>query len=251
MDDALAVLEGRARWTVITGDSASILPALPATCVDHVITDPPYEVEAHTKQRTKLGNENESLAFEPMTQEMRSLFGLQIARLTRRWALVFCQVEAAMLWREVLSSMSYRRTAIWVKPDPTPQFSGDRPAMGYESIVCCHARGKSRWNGGGRAGVFIHSKHAAECREHETQKPVSLMLELISLFTDPDEVVLDPFAGAGTTGVAAVQQGRRCILIEKEPRWANIARERCIATENNMTLAALRAGQLPLFPGRG
>ncbi len=45
------VLEGRARWCVVEGDCAEVLPTLPAKSVAHVITDPPYEAEAHTLQR--------------------------------------------------------------------------------------------------------------------------------------------------------------------------------------------------------
>ena len=47
------------------------------------------------------------------------------------------------------------------------------------------------------------------------------------LVTRPGDVVLDPFGGSGTTGVAAVAEGRRVILVERDPRYAEIARQRC------------------------
>jgi site-specific DNA-methyltransferase (adenine-specific) len=58
---------------------------------------------------------------------------------------------------------------------------------------------------------------------HPTEKPVSLMRELISLFSNFGETILDPFMGSGTTGVAAVKLGRKFIGIEIEPKYFDIA----------------------------
>jgi modification methylase len=82
---------------------------------------------------------------------------------------------------------------------------------------------------------------------HPTMKPASLMMELLSLFTDPDDIILDPFCGSGTTGVAAIRLGRRFIGIEREPKWAELSRERIAAEASGSTLQAARAGQEPLF----
>jgi len=219
------------------GDCLEILPTLPK--VDSVITDPPYEAEAHTRQRRvrrgahSVGIDDraalspslsfEPLSFEPLSFEQRAEYGKHIAKLTKRWALVFCQCEAAHLWRRELEPLAYRRTAVWVKPDAMPQFSGDRPGMGYESIVCCHAAGRSTWNGGGRVGVFIHNKNSGGKHDHQTQKPVPLMVELLTLFTDSRETILDPFMGSGTTGVACMNLGRKFIGIEVEEKYFDIA----------------------------
>ncbi len=61
---------------------------------------------------------------------------------------------------------------------------------------------------------------------HPTVKPVDLMRWLIRLVTRAGDVVLDPFGGSGTTGVAALAEGRRVILVERDPRFAEIARAR-------------------------
>lgn len=256
-----AVLSGAARYAVVCGDNREILPTLPDRCCDHVISDPPFEAEAHTLQRrVKRGPHStgvddrqalaQPLSFEPLSFETRTFAGQEIARLAKRWGIVFCQVEAVIPWRSALSGMVYKRACVWVKPDAMPQYSGDRPGMGYETIVCCHAKGRSRWNGGGRTGVFEHNKNSGGKHEHETQKPLSLMLELVSLFTDPGDIILDPFCGSGTTLVAALRLGRRCIGIEREPKWAALSRERCEAELAGSTLQAQRAGQLPMF-GKG
>jgi site-specific DNA-methyltransferase (adenine-specific) len=248
---------------IATDDCLRWLQSTPSQSIDHCITDPPYEAEAHTLQRRVRrgpGDRNakvEPLAFPPITNEMRVDVSRHIARITRRWAVIFCQVEAVLSWRDALVSagMSYRRTCVWIKPDGMPQLTGDRPGMGYESIVVCHARGASRWNGGGRVGVFSHNKSHADGRDqsgrnaHPTTKPLPLMLELVELFTDPGETVMDPFAGSGTTGVAFVLTGRHFTGCEIDPTFAELARDRLRAARNNSSLVAIRSGQIPMFGG--
>jgi site-specific DNA-methyltransferase (adenine-specific) len=134
-----------------------------------------------------------------------------------------------------------------------PQFTGDRPGTGFEAATICHAPGKMRWNGGGHAAIWTHAArygcNTQEPNGHPTPKPIDLMLELVELFTDPDEVVLDPFCGSGTTGVACLRLGRRFIGIEKDAGFAQVARERLEAESQGLTLRAARAGQMPLFGG--
>src|SRR5690606_28972713 len=100
------------------------------------------------------------LPFAPIDDDTRKAVGAHLGAMALRWSLVFCQIEAAMRWRAAveLGGAKYKRTCIWNKPDGQPQLSGDRPGMGYESIVVCHAPGRSRWNGGGRLGVFTYAK---------------------------------------------------------------------------------------------
>ncbi len=244
-------------WTMHLGDCLEIMATLDK--VDHVITDPPYEKEAHTKERRVKRSGGvavvEELTFPPMTEAGRIAAAAHFAALARRWTIVFCQVEAAMTWANAAKDggAAIRRIGVWVKPDGQPQLSGDRPGMGYETIVFCHAPGRSKWHGGGRSSVFVHNKNdliLGAANSHPTQKPSSLMTELVSLFTDPGETVLDAFAGSGTTGVAAIRLGRRFIGIEKDPRYFELACERLRAEEQGTTLQAARAGQVSLFGGK-
>jgi DNA modification methylase len=64
------------------------------------------------------------------------------------------------------------------------------------------------------------------CNTHPTVKPVDLMRWLVRLVTPPSGVVLDPFAGSGTTGVACLIEGFTAMLIEREPQYVDIIRER-------------------------
>jgi site-specific DNA-methyltransferase (adenine-specific) len=251
------VLAGSRRWTVLNSDNRDVLPTLPAKSVAHVITDPPYEAEAHTRGRRLKGKTLSAgirevlevpLSFGAIGTDERDTVAAEFGRIASRWIIAFCQVEAATKWSAALKPTPTKRIGVWVKPDAMPQFSGDRPGMGYESIVFAHAKGRSRWNGGGRVGVFTHNKNSpGGAHFHETQKPLPLMLELVELFTDPDDIVLDPFCGSGTTGVACLRLGRRFIGIEMDATYAQVATERLAAEVQGLSLRDSRAGQLPMF----
>lgn len=258
------VLAGAATWAIVTGDGPSCLESL-GPVVDHVITDPPYEIEAHTRGRRQGGKAGRSLVapvvapldFEPMTRALRYRAGEAIARTCRRWVLVFCQAEGAALWREALEPMRHVRIGAWIKPDAQPQYSGDRPGVGWEAIEIAHApTGRMQWKGGGRVAVWRFNSQDLEQRDdsghktqrlHRTQKPLRFMRYLVELFTDHGDLVADPFAGVGTTILAAIQAGRRAIGIEIHPAWAELGRERCRAWESGSTMTARRAGQLTIL----
>lgn len=229
------------------GDCREVLASFPECFrVDHTITDPPYEGEAHTKGRRLLkgstaqrraqrtGYRAAPIEFRPMDEPTREYAGALVATMTHRWALTFCQVEAVHLWREAVEAGPHRymRTGIWIKPDAQPQLTGDRPGTGYEAILITHGTEPPRWNGGGRPAVWRHgtASNRVDPLPHPTVKPLPLALALVSDFTDPGETILDPFAGSGTTGVAAKMLGRKAILIEREEKYAEVAAKRLAAT---------------------
>jgi site-specific DNA-methyltransferase (adenine-specific) len=183
---------------------------------------------------------------------LRDAVALQIARVTRRWVLVFCNVEILHEWRVALEAggLQWIRALVWVKPNAAPQFTGDRPSAGWESVVLLHRAGRKRWNGGGRSGVFTHPIETGSYgreRVHPTEKPLPLMHELVSLFTDPGELVIDPFAGSGSTGVACQRLGRGFAGAELDAAMAQTARDRLAAEACGSSLAKSRAGQRALF----
>jgi len=267
------VLAGRARWCVVHGDNADVLPTLPDRSVAHVITDPPYSEHVHGKTRRGASlpdkdggayrGESSSgacisrasdLGFVALREGQREAMALQFERLGLRWNLVFSDNESAAQWMSANESagLQHIRIGQWIKVGCTPQFTGDRPATGSEAIVIAHRPGRKRWNGGGSHAVWSHPivldrTGQGNERVHTTQKPVSLMLELVELFTDPDDIILDPFCGSGTTGVACLRLGRRFIGIEKDAKYAAVARERLAAEVSGLSLRDARAGQLPMF----
>lgn len=175
--------------------------------------------------------------------EMIDPLSLEFARVVKRWALVFSDAETIHRWRQQLegAGMRYVRTGAWVKDDPMPQFSGDRPAVGFEPCTITHAQGPMRWNGGGHPATWRYGTVKTNRPDHPCPKPLPLMRELIELFTDPGETILDPFAGSGTTLVAAKQLGRRAIGIELSEEYCRVAVDRL--TVGLQAAKAIRQGQ--------
>lgn len=74
--------------------------------------------------------------------------------------------------------------------------------------------------------VWRYKKDVQKSALHPTQKPVALIEEIIRTYSNPGETVLDSCAGSGTTGVAAINTGRKYILIENNPEYIEIIKSR-------------------------
>jgi site-specific DNA-methyltransferase (adenine-specific) len=202
------------------GDARKILPELSE--VDHVITDPPYSNATHEKHISTVAK-RKSLGFAAIDyDQLRTIFsGINC----RRFLIAFTD------WHFIPSfeqrppeRLKFVRYGIWVKPNSAPQFTGDRPGMGWEPLAICHAnKSPMRWNGGGHHATFIEP---IENGAHPCQKPLRLLSRLVSWFTDSNETILDPFMGSGTTLVAAKNLGRKAIGIEADERYAEVAAKR-------------------------
>ncbi len=233
--------------TLYHGDCREVLPLIGSA--HHVITDPPYSEHVHGAARSsrmqsandrggrfgadvRRNGRNVDLGFVHLSPDLRGFCAEQFARISTRWVLVFSDIESSHLWRDDLETagLDYVRTGAWVKLGSTPQFSGDRPATGFEAVTIAHPKGRKRWNGGGKHALWTHpivlDRGRNGARLHTTQKPLSLMGELVGLFTDEGQTILDPFAGSGTTLVAAKQAGRKAIGVELEERYCEIAAKR-------------------------
>lgn len=225
---------------LILGNSMSILSDIGE--VDHIISDPPYEQSlhdaknglqgrslrshGHDRLRTDGGVSLRGLDFAGI-DEIRSEFTDMAAQVCRKWFIAFCTVEGVARWADVInpSAMKYKRACIWVKPDSTPQLNGQGPAQGAECFVTAWCgKGHAKWNSGGKRGVYTHLTNPPDRHGgHPTEKPMRLMREILLDFTDPSDVVLDPFMGSGTTLVAATLTGRPAIGIEVNPAYFEMA----------------------------
>lgn len=243
------------------GNCCDLMPALDLS-VDHTITDPPYARDVYLRIRNRdsdggkrrgepglkrlkpralgafgtpaVGNvpRLQKLAAGQIgyIEEMLPFVAAVLPGMTRRWAVIFSDVESTWMWRQELErfGMRYIRTGAWVKPDAMPQMTGDRPAVGFEPCTIAHGHARPmRWNGGGHQAVWIHNIAKGDARpDHPCPKPEPLMCELVTQFTDPGETILDPFAGSGTTLLAAKRLGRRAIGIEINEAFCEIAAKR-------------------------
>lgn len=207
--------------TLHHGDCRDILPTLKA---DAVITDPPYSDHTHGMAKTNKGAGHgvKLIDFEALTPEtfcevMRLCLGA-----SRGWVVATVDFRHAPLvygWKEFL------RLGAWVKPNPMPQISADRPGQGFETIIVLHSgEAPKKWNRGGGSGVWTFPTERAA--EVPTQKPLELVEALLADFTAPFDYVLDPFMGGGTTGVACAHTNRKFIGIEANAERFQIACQR-------------------------
>jgi site-specific DNA-methyltransferase (adenine-specific) len=227
-------------------DPVTGLASLPDKSVDHVICDPPYSehVSGNSVRGDghRAGGKLRALGFAHLTEETMKAAALEFARIVRRWALVFSDVESGHLWRAALEAggLELIRSGVWVKEFPTPQMTGDRPAIGVELITIAHPKGRKRWNGGGRPAVWTcpTAYRDGDPITHTTQKPTRLMSALVRDFTDRGELICDPFSGSGTTGAAAKQMGRRFIGWELDETHARNAQARLLVARDQLPIFA-------------
>lgn len=251
--DIQAVLSGERRWCVVTGNSWEIMRGLPDAAVAHSITDPPYDDRTHknaitgTAKNYAADASTSGVKFASFSGEDFSKLAVELLRITKRWVVAFGTMETVGDYQRGAGA-AWVRAGFWDRINPPPQVSGDRPGVAGDAIPIMHRKGRKRWNKGGCSGIWRHLPVTGDERpDHPTPKPVGLMVELIRDFTDVGDVILDPFAGSGTTLVAALYTGRRCIGIELNPTYAALSRERAAAAESGLTLTAARAGQISLF----
>ncbi len=188
--------------TLYLGDCREILPTLPK--VDAVVTDPPYgnNTEYGIFQDTK----------ENVADVIKCLFDW-IPYNTER-ALITCGNSNQHLYPTPKWSLA------WITPAGAGcgpwGFNCWQPILAYGSCPYL-AAGK-----GGRPDIIIHTE-TSEINGHPCPKPIRFMLKLIDRASLMGQIILDPFMGSGTTGVAAVKLGRKFIGIEIEPKYFDIA----------------------------
>jgi hypothetical protein len=191
--------------TLHLGDCREILPTLP-TRADAVVTDIPYEVSQESGGLRELdyGEWDAAGATEMAFSALATLADVPTI-------LAFCEYRQLSGLYELFKDRSARAVA-WVKTNPTVM-NGQHlflPALelGY------YGKLPGAWFGGNCVRSVWHGPAPTE-REHPTQKPLGLIKWAVLNTVAPGAVCLDPFMGSGTTGVAAVQLGRRFVGIER------------------------------------
>lgn len=203
--------------TLYLADCMDVLPTLPM--VDAVITDPPYGINENHKKvasRGKLAAPKDYGEFD-WDKKPPDPAIIYAIRNQAKWSALFggnyFELPPTSCW------------LVWDKLNGDNDFADCE--LAWTNWPKAVRRIQWRWNGMIRQGN--------EDRFHPTQKPVAVMKWVIDLCPKAD-TILDPFMGSGTTGVAAVQMGRKFIGIEREPKYFDIACERIEHAQAQATL---------------
>ncbi len=228
--------------TLYHADCRDVLPLLEAGSVDLVLADPMYGVSmpgvAHNHGS---GNGVRRLDFFPNdTLEHTTILALDVC--DPRWR-CFSITASLYVWcghRQFGPLVDLfegaglsTRFLVWAKKCPPPAPPGSGWPSGAELCVFAYPRKDRTWTHRGkdtpRSNVLISDsfRHGQPSKvDHPTQKPVRIITPQIQASSNPDDTILDPFAGSGTTGRACKDLGRRCIMIELEEKYCEIAARR-------------------------
>jgi modification methylase len=247
---------------IVVGDCVAEMTKLPAASVDLVFADPPYNLQLQGD--LKRPDDSRVDAVDDDWDKFSSFSVYD--DFTRAW-LIACRrlmKPSATLWvigsyhnifrvGSILQDLGFwiLNDIVWRKSNPMPNFRGRRFTNAHETLIWA-ARDAAKHNytfnyealKAGNDDVQMRSdwflplctgeerlKGADGKKLHPTQKPESLLARVILSASRPDDLVLDPFSGTGTTGAVAHRLRRRFIGIERSSEYAEAARERIAATE--------------------
>ena len=210
------------------GDSAELLPLMPF--VDACVTDPPYGIgeNAHrVASRGKLAKTIDYGSFDwDVSTPDKALIDACVAK--ARHSIIFggnyFDLPPSRCW------------LVWDKLNGSNDFADCE--LAWTNLPKSVRRIQFLWKG-------MLRREKDYTREHPTQKPVDVMKWCIENLPEPNRLIMDPFMGSGTTGVAAVKLGRRFIGIEREEKYFEIAcrRIRDAYAQPDMFVEAAKAPQ--------
>ena len=247
---------------VLVGDAVAELAKLPAACVDLVFADPPYNLQL--KGDLKRPDDSRVDAVDDAWDKFASFAAYD--DFTRAWLLACRRVMKpnATLWvigsyhnifrvGAILQDLGFwiLNDIVWRKSNPMPNFRGRRFTNAHETLIWAARESTNRnytFNyealKAGNDDIQVRSdwfiplctgeerlKGRDGKKLHPTQKPEALLARVLLSASSPDDLVLDPFCGSGTTGAVAHRLRRRFIGIERDADYAAAARKRIEAVE--------------------
>ena len=172
---------------LIHGNGLEYIATLPDNSIDAIITDPPYDMQLDVSQLRRVCAGNILLFCKPENQ--------------------YCRADEYLFWIKTPSTKNYSR----------------HPGRFVEMILVLRGPTFNVLHWSQMTGVY--DDRLINPPTHPYEKPLALIERLVRIYTKPGDVVLDPFMGSGTTGIAARNLGREFIGIERDVEYYNLARE--------------------------
>lgn len=230
---------------LFNGDCIEIMRFIPEGSIDSIITDPPYNIGLFMHERnTNLQKMRENqfayagwdnMEYKDWKRNMSRFFA-QCARVMKKKGslIVFMSVikVADIIELACKYGFYYKTTGVWHKTNPMPRNMNLHFINSTECWIYFIYKGTSGTfnNNGEVKHDFLESSICPVSEKkfgnHPTQKPLKIMKELISCVTNPNDIILDPFMGSGSTCVACATLGRNYIGIELSCDYYEIACKR-------------------------
>lgn len=201
---------------IVLGDCLAVLPTLPERCVNLIVTDPPYLVNYKDRTGRTIANDVDDSWLAPAFKELYrvlandslavSFYGWnRVDKFFAAWKNAGFRVVGHLVFAKPYRSsarfLAYQHESAYLLAKGQPAL----PSQPLPDVL--------PWKYSGN-------------RLHPTQKPVECLKPLIETFSKPGDIVLDPFAGSGSTCVAARETGRRFFGIEMDETYHAAATNR-------------------------
>lgn len=217
--------------TVIAGDTLDVLRHFEDGQFDAVVTDPPYGIKYRPNRFESIANDDAPYVWWLADAHRVLRDGGAL--------LCFCRWDVQEAFRVAIgwAGFTVRSQVIW---DRDTHGTGDvRGAFApRHDVVWFATKGRFAFPNGRPASIVKAMRVSGDELCHPNQKPVSLMRQLVRAVTRRGDVILDPFAGSGSTLVAAAHEGRFAVGIELDQHYVEVAVERCRAQEMQTNLLA-------------
>ena len=219
---------------IINDDCLNYFPSIEDKSIDLVLTDPPYEIsqystgDIHLPNRKKLNNNiaKWDRKFDP------ALYVEDLLRVLKPNGNMFIFTSYNLIgkWHELLDArFDTFQFFVWHKTNPPPKIYKNGFLNSCELIICLWNK-KHKWNFTKQTEMhnFFESPicMGKERLAHPTQKPLKILKHLVEIGSNEEDLILDPFAGVGSTEAACKLLNRNCISIKLDPEYCRLAKER-------------------------
>lgn len=201
---------------IICGNSIEVLADLPGQSIDLVVTDPPYLCNYKDRYGRRVKNDNNASGVLPVFAELYRVLK------SNRYCITFCGWSAIAGFATAWEEAGFKTVGRIVWPKPYASSQGHTAYFHEMAFVLAKGFPRKPMNPIDDVQPWEYSGN----RAHPTQKAVSVITLLIRAFSAPNDLVLDPFLGSGTTAVSAALNDRRYIGIELEENYCALARRR-------------------------
>lgn len=223
---------------LLHGDSRDIIRRIPDNSIDFILTDPPYNLGQHSTGNINLPGRsamNNDVAEWDMVDFNPEEWADEFIRILKPTGNLFIFTSYNQLgrWYNCLDHrFDTSNFMIWHKTNPAPKIYKAGFLNSCEMIFTCWNK-KHTWNFISQSEMhnFIESPICMRPErlsdpKHPAQKPVSILKKMITIASNENDIIFDPFMGVGSTGVAALELDRRFIGVELDGGYFNAAKKR-------------------------